>query len=376
MSDIQTLTAAVEEVGQKSAEKIKQLESRVGRLDAGFTELAQKSTGMPGVVGVVHSGPVSGGLANMLQKDEGLQAMREGRSKSAILKLDGGVDMLIKTLVGDVASSVNDLYPVRPDRAPSIYNDSRMMLPLIGMMPRIQVASGSFEYVSLDSGYTNDGGYQTTQGAIKPETALPMELLSANIATITTTLPVSEQVLADAPVLQQFIVSKLTYQVLLKLEFEIIQGVGGTGQIDGLINMGVPYVQSSTVDAADAIGGAAANMQAIGWMPSAVLLHPTTWHRIRSTRIDSGTGEYLVGTWAESAPPNIWGVPVIATPNMPTDKAVVVDMNQVALLNRQNVVFEFGYIDDQFIRNVRTARAELRAGLMVAAPSAVQVLDI
>lgn len=351
-------------------------ERKFRELQDELTDMAQKSGGYVGLSTKTGPNDVSK-LHQMLRSDEGLKAMREGRSRGAMLNVPGGVGLLLKsTIVGDVESSTTDLFPVQPQRAGGIYNDVRQPLPLLAAMPRMAVQSGSFEYVSIDSAYTDDADYQEQQGQAKAETAIPTELLTANIATIATTLPVSEQVLADQAGLSSFIASKLSYQVLLKLESELINGTGGTGRIAGLLNLGAAFVASSNADTADAIGECIAEVQTLGWMPGAVLMHPRTWQQIRSIRVDAGVGEYLAGGWATPAAPSIWNVPVIACPSMPTNRVIVMDLNQVMLLDRQNVNFQFGYVDQQFVQNLRTARAELRAGLMVAAPSAVQVLTI
>lgn len=383
MSSIEQIATAVEQFTKKSAAEIealkaenRELAEQHKSLAAAVIETAQRQSTPVLPTGVQRSGPGAGGLMQMLRDDEGLKALREQRTKSAMLTVPGGVGLLTKALVGDEASSVNDLYPVMPQRAPGIYNDQRAPVTLVSLMPRMTVGAGSFEYVSLDSSYTNDADYQVAQGDTKPETSLPMELLTANIATLAVTLPVSEQVLADAPALMAFINSKLSYSVLQKLEFEVVNGTGGTGKIDGLLHMGTTFTPVSDSEPADAIGQAIAELQTLGWVPGAVLLHPRTWHQIRSVRIDAGTGEYLAGGWDSPAAPNIWGTRVIVTPAMPETKAAVLDLNQVMLLDRQNVSLQFGYTDQQFVQNLRTARAEMRAGLMVAAPTAVQVMDI
>ncbi len=383
MSSIEQIASAVEQFTKKSAAEIEALKQDNRELTEGYKslsaamiEVAQKQAPSPFAAGPVSTGPKVGRLMDLLTKDEGLQALRENRTKSAMLTVQGGIELLTKTVVGDEASSVNDLYPVLPQRAPGIYNDQRAPVTLVSIMPRMSVSSGSFEYTSLDSSYTDDADYQVAQGDLKAETSLPMELLTANIATLAVTLACSEQVLADAPALMAFIGSKLSYSVLQKLEYEVINGTGGSGKINGLLNMGTTFTPVSDSEPADAIGQAIAELQTLGWVPGAVLLHPRTWHQIRSVRINAGLGEYLAGGWDSPAPPNIWGTRVIATPAMPETKAVVLDLNQTMLLDRQNVSFDWGYVSDQFSRNIRTARVEMRAGLMVAAPTAVQVMSI
>jgi HK97 family phage major capsid protein len=102
-------------------------------------------------------------------------------------------------------------------------------------------------------------------------------------------------------------------------------------------------------------------------------MHPARWQSMRSER-SSDDSHYIAGSWATPAPPTMWNVPVILTPGIDQDRAIVIDAGQLAILDRQAVTFEFGRVNDQFNRNLVTARAELRAGLMVGSPSAVQLL--
>lgn len=371
MSDIvEIVKKGLNDLDGKYAAKMANLEDMV-------RDVAQQQSHVPGLSAKTGPGAAGNSIARLLADSESLKALRERKSRSAIVTADVGLDLLVKTaLVGDVASSTTDLYPVMPQRAPGIYNDQRQPLTLIDNLPRLPVNSGSFEYVSIDAAYTDDADYQVNQGDAKAETSLPLELLTANIATVAVTLPCSNQVLADQPALSAFIGSKLSYQVLLKLESEVINGTGGTGKIDGLIHMGSVFVPSSNADAAEAIGEAIAELQTLGWQAGAILLHPRTWQQLRSVRVDAGAGQYLAGGWATPAAPSIWNVPVIATAAMPAGKAVALDLTQVTLLDRQSVTYELGYINDMFQRNQTLCRVEARAGLMVAAPSAVQVFDV
>ncbi len=369
MSDIfDTVKKGLEAIEAKFDSKYRELQAQV-------IDTAQRQTGHPGVS--TKTGPAaSGSIARLLEGSESLQALRERKSKSAIVTADFGLDVLVKTaLTGDIQSDT-DQYPGQAFRDQRIANDRRAPLSLIERMPRIPVNSGSFEFVQISSSYADDAAYQLVEGAAKHETAMPVELQTATVATIATVLPVSEQALSDNGNLAQFISSKLSYQALVKLQHEVINGAGGAGEISGLLTEGTPYVPTSGNEASDSVGELAAYMMSLGWTPNVVLLHPSTWHAIRSVRVDAGTGLYLAGGWDMPPQPSIWGVPVIATPAMPTTKCIVADTTQLALLDRQGVSFDFGYVNDQFARNMRTARAELRAGLAVFSPTAVQVFDI
>lgn len=353
--------------------EVGELKGQLNDLTDNIRELAQKSAagyeGMPSKRQAV--------IKSALNDSAELQAMREGRARSAIIKADAGIGEILKAVVGDAGGVGDDPYAVETSRFAGMGNDARAPLPLLSLLPRLPVSTGSFEYISLDADYADAADYQVAQGDAKAVAALPTELLTANIATVAVTLPVSEQVLADSPALQRFIQSRLNYSVLKKLETELVGGVGGAGKIKGLLASGTAFTPAvGTTTPEDIAGEAVAHMQAIGWMPTAIVMHPVTFQKTRARRVDAGNGLYLAGSWAAVSPLRMWDIPVILSPAIAQNRALVVDTTQLVLLDRMNVVFEFGRSGTQFVENMVTARSELRAGLMVASPSAVQVLTI
>ena len=309
-----------------------------------------------------------------LADDAGIKAMANGTAREAVVKLDGGLSLLRKSLlVGDTAGTSEEGYNVQPMRDPRMAGDARRPLSLLDYLPSLRVTSNSFEFNRL-TGYTSNAGYQANEGAEKPEASIPTDLITANIATIANWVPASEQVLADVPALQQQVSSLLGYGVRAKLEAELIAGAGGSGQIAGFTAAAnhTAYTGASSNDTlADAVAKIEASMLAAGWRPNLVVVNPTDWRDARGERADSGAGLYVAGSWRDPAPPSIWGIPVIVNPNVSAGNVLVMDTTQVAVLNRQDVNVQVGRIDRQFVQNVVSIRAELRAGLAVFAPGAV-----
>lgn len=312
-----------------------------------------------------------------LANDAGIKAMANGQSREAIVKLDGGLSLVKSTIVGDTAGTSEEGYNVAPQRDPRLANDPRRPLSLLDYLPSLRVTSNSFEFNKL-SGYTANAGYQTSEGAEKPEAAIPTDLVTANIATIANWVPASEQVLADVPALQQQVSSLLAYGVRAKLESELIVGAGGAGQIGGLTDSGnfTAYTGAASGDSlADAVAKIEATMLAAGWRPNLIVVHPDDWRDARRERADAGAGVYVAGSWRDPAPASIWGIPLITNPAVTAGNILMMDTTQVAVLNRQDVSVQLGRINDQFTRNVVTVRAELRAGLAVFAPGGVMYGD-
>lgn len=262
---------------------------------------------------------------------------------------------------------------VQAQRDNGIYANPRRTLRLLDVLRRLPVSSNAFEYHRL-SGYTNAASYQTAEGVQKPEGSVDTSLQTAKIHTIAHFLPVSKQLLDDQPALQQQLDDLFRYGVIDKLENAIINDTGGS-EIDGLINSGTSFMHTNGADAADRISEAAAYLESIGWNASAVVINPTDWHHLRTTK-GAGDGQYMVGTWNMPAQPTMWGLPVVASAAMPATQAIVMDGSQVLLLDRMQPQVSMGFDGNDFTSNRMTLLAELRAGLAVVSPTAVQVLEL
>ncbi|HEV8077333.1 MAG TPA: phage major capsid protein [Marinobacter sp.] len=340
----------------------------VKSLQAQFVDLAQQQTS---AFGMVNAGPVSA-LDSVLKSTE-LSALRNRTTKSALMPFTASVTELRKSVVGDAGGVGDSPLSVQAQRANGVFNDARRNISLLDLIPRVQVASNSFEFVQLD-GFANAAGYQLAEGDVKAEQTLPTAVITAPIVTVAITIPASEQVIADSPMLGQFLNSKLTFGVLEKMERELIAGAGTAGTMTGLYTQATLFTQTVSIAPADAIGEALAQLEINGWQGNAIVLHPTDWQAIRSER--NAGGEYVATGWNSPAAPNVWGVSVVTSSAMTVGTALVMDAGQVALLDRMSPRFEIGRVNSQFNENMLTMRAEVRGGIAVFSPSAVLKLTL
>lgn len=114
-----------------------------------------------------------------------------------------------------------------------------------------------------------------------------------------------------------------------------------------------------------------------GYSNLLVLMNPLKWHQLRTERAEDGDGQYLVGSWATPATPTMWEAPVATSSSMPTDQALVIDVQKVRLLDREqpSVLISSEHADN-FTRNLVTILAELRAGLAVFDSGAVGLVEL
>lgn len=302
-------------------------------------------------------------------KSAQIDDLRNRSAKVARIPLNS---VSIKSLVND-SSAGNTQFSTQAQRFDGIGNDPRRKLSLLDVIPSLPVVAGSFEYIALD-GFTSAAAYQLTQGSKKAVQTTPTEVKTANIATIAVTQKASTQVLSDAPSLQNYLQSRMTFDVASKLEAELIGGTAGAGKITGLSAQSTAFTAVAAVAVADQIGEAISQLDADGWNADVIVMSPAQWNAIRSER--STDGIYLAGSWNNPAAANVWGVPVITSSSIAADEILVLDSQQLLLLDRQQPVFEIAYSGTDFEENLLSMRAELRCGLAVLAPSAVLKITI
>lgn len=304
-----------------------------------------------------------------LHDNPALQAMRDGNSRAAIIPIAGSIKA---ALTGDTGS---EKYTVPPQYQPGLFGWGRRALGLLDLLPKIVVHGGSFQYNRVGSAFAHASAIQAKQGDAKASQTIPVDLVTANIATIAAIAAASEQVLSDEPTLAGRVQELLMYGARQKLEAELVAGTSGTGKITGLVASGTAFTAATGEAPIDRISECAASLASAGWNPSAIVMHPSDWHAIRTTKA-STSGVYLAGTYAEPAQPSVWGLPVVQSAALTAGSAIVMDAQQVALLDRQQVVVDLGRMGDDFGNNIVRLRCELRAGLAVFAPSAVQIVDL
>lgn len=367
-ADIESINNSLRDVGSQLKAHHREREEQSARLQ----HLEQVSATMRNESGGRHVGGTDC-LRSFLDSGQ-LQAMRDGQPTTGRVALP---DLSIRAaLTNDgrgVTGSTN--YNVNPERADGIFNDPRRGLVLLNSLPVLPVTTGTFEFMQL-SGYTNSAAVQVKEGDLKAEANITTAIATANIATIAHWVRASLQVLQDAPALEQRLNDLLIYGVLAKLESEVINGVGGTGKILGLKTQATVFTPPTGLAVADRIGAAATGLASAGWNANLIVLNPADWFAVTSERAD-GDGQYVMGSPRDPAPPSLWNVPVALTPSLAAGTALVLDVNQTALLDRMQAVAVASREDGaNLTSNLVTLLAELRAGLAVFAAGAVQQVDL
>lgn len=269
--------------------------------------------------------------------------------------------------------------------APFVQNDVQpgLSVPLLqreitvlDLIPRTPTTSDAIEYVQEDT-FTNSAAptaeatATTGTSGTKPESTLAYSTKTALVKTIPHWIPVTNRMLADAPAMRGIIDNRLLLGLELTLESQIITGDGTGENFTGILgNAGINVQGIGTDNQMDALFKGRTLVRTTGKSrPTGIVLNPADWQDIRLARENVSTatqGQYLMGPPSMVGPSTLWGLPVVESEGIAAGTGLVGDFAMGAMLfDREQAQIRVGLINDQFIRNMQTILAELRAALVV-----------
>jgi HK97 family phage major capsid protein len=186
------------------------------------------------------------------------------------------------------------------------------------------------------------------------------------VRTVAHWIPASRQVLADAPMLQGHIENRLLYGLKLEEERQLLDGDAGAGELHGLIIQASAFNAGSTNQTAlDTLAKAANQLSVNNYEPSGFILHPTDWLNCRLAK--DTTGRYILGDPAVSGLPQLWGLPVVATPSMTLGRFMCLDAPRTGYIaDREDAIVRISEnVNDHFVRNMIAILCEERLAMVV-----------
>lgn len=215
------------------------------------------------------------------------------------------------------------------------------------------------------------------EGTMKPESLLEFGTQVLNIGTIAHWIQVSNQVLADMPMLASYIESRLAYGIRYKLEYFVINGhVPAAGQpknFSGLMEAGnyVTVTTGANDTALDVLNKAKYKAAASFIQPECYILNPQDWGAIE--RLKGADGHYLIGVpTGTGVQAFLWGLPVRFSPVQAAEKFWCGNLSiGFDGYIREDVDTQVSLEDgDNFRKNLATVRSEMRAAGGVIVPDA------
>jgi HK97 family phage major capsid protein len=231
-------------------------------------------------------------------------------------------------------------------------SDIDRRFPLFGLVGTEQVSSGAFEYIQIA---WTDAAAVVAEGALKPEATMTETLTPGTVDTIAHWVKVTRQALEDGDRLRSVIDGKLSLGVARAQHKQITDAMAAA---TGVAN----------VDSEDMLGGirqAVGVVEAAGWTPNAVLLHPTDYAVLDVAALHATTDM--------SRRSEVWGLRVVPNPTGTAGKAIVGDFTQaVTRFTRTGIsVYATDSHADTFVHNIITILAEARSSAIVSDKTAM-----
>ena len=312
------------------------------------------------------------------------QLLRGRREREVLVPLTG---KQIKALVETKAVPTIGTGVIEPQRIPGIVKVTEFdQLRLRDILDVQQTSKPVVNWVREES-FTRSAD-PVAHGALKPEGSKEYSLQSAEVVTIAAWIPVHDQMLDDWPALQGEINTNLIYDLEKRLEELVCWGDGvglnflgffadplvwACGQMD-LVG-GTRVVASDTT--IDIVRRGITDVRVAGYSPNGVLMHPYDWEDV--VLLKATDNQYIWSVITERGVSRLWSLPVVETEacqdftgaETEARNLLVGDFTRGATLwDRMQSTVSVGWQNDQFVRNMRTILAELRAAWAIRRPGA------
>lgn len=287
------------------------------------------------------------------------------------------LDMAKKALVYSATGVGGPL--IQNDVLPGVYAQLQREMTLLDLIPTARTTSNTVEYVTET--WTNaaatvaEASNTTGTTGKKAEGAITWTTNTSAVRTVAHWVPITNQMLSDAPAVEAIINARLLLGLSLTLESQIATGDGNSPNMEGLLQNTSVQVQAKSTDSEqDAILKAITKVRVTGnARPGAIVLHPNDFQAIRLARENVATatlGAYLMGPPSQSGPVTLWGLPIVQSQAITENTGLVGAFENCMLFEREGAMISTGTIDDQFTRNMRTILAEARAAFAIFRPTA------
>jgi HK97 family phage major capsid protein len=278
---------------------------------------------------------------------------------------------------------------VPPQYEPGVVSKLFEPLGVSEVFGQSQTTASQIRYVN--EGTATSGAAGVAEAAVKPESTIAMSEVVEAVRKIATVLPVSDELLEDAPSIQSYLNGRLTLFVRIEEERQLLRGAGsGSNELLGLFNrtggqaIGL-YTRLAADDNAVALARVLANTAGSSFLqPDTIIMHPTNWLTTRLLRDGTGgtagqfygggpfTGAYgndgAVGMFGQT----LWNTRVVLSTVVGSGTALVGNFGQGAHIWRKGgVSVEASNSHDTFfVKNLNMLRAEERLALGLYRPSA------
>ncbi len=244
-------------------------------------------------------------------------------------------------------------------------------LTLADLFAQGQASGGTIRYLKVTT-RTPPTETLTSEGAEKPGAEFAFDDATATLSKLAAFIPISEEMIEDAPYVKSYIDENLPLMVEQSLETKL-----ATALYAGAGLTAAPATLSGGSNGFDAIAAGINALQTQDFFqPDGLFIHPNDYWALRIDK-DDNDGYYGSGPWAGPSA-NPWGLRTVVSASATAGSPIVGAFKQGAQLWRKGGtrLEASNSHDDYFRKNLVALRAELRYALTIYYSQAFAVVDV
>ena len=291
----------------------------------------------------------------------------EAISKLAKGETRENVRFTVTKAVGDMAISTNTTGQIpQADRNPMIGDVKERMVTLLDLVTVGSIGSNVKEWVYV-TGEEGAAG-STAEGAIKNQIDFDLVVGSNKVEKITAYVVVTDEMLEDVEGITSLIQNKLTTKVRLALEQGVYDGDGASPNLEGIVTVAPVFAAgtfAASVDNANEVDVLAVAQNQIELAncpaPTAIFMNPSDVTSLLLQKVSSTDKRYIERLQLIAGTLSFDGVPVVKSTMVPAGDFLMGDFTKANLDFKKSFSVEIGHNADNFVKNFKTIRGEVRA---------------
>jgi HK97 family phage major capsid protein len=304
----------------------------------------------------------------------GEQFIKSDAWAQAVANGGGKARMEVKAAIVNATGQNQPL--VQDQRLPGIIQVPNRVFTIRDLLPVGQTSSNLIQFTK-ENVFTNNAGPQYSspnyENVTKPESSITFTIDNAPVVTLAHWIPISKQVLDDAPQLQSYVNTRLMYGLKLEEEDQLLNGSGVAGNLKGLLTSGNnrAYDRAQTGDTMiDTLRRSITQAQLSEYPVDGIVLNWEDWEEIELTKATDG--QYIMANPLALAGPTLWGRRVVPTNAIAQGTFLTGAFGMGAQIwDRQQASVQISFEDGtNFVKNMATLLAEERLAFTVYRPQA------
>lgn len=296
----------------------------------------------------------------VLENKEAISKIAKGESRE-------NVRFTVNKAVGDMSLSGNTTGQIpQADRNPVIGDVNERAVTLLDLVSSGSIGSNIKEWVYV----ANEEGAaaSTAEGAIKNQIDFELIVGSNKVEKVTAYIVATDEMLEDVEGVVSLVNNKLTTKVRLALEKYVYDGDGVSPNLEGISTVAPTFAAGAfagIVDNANNVDVLAVAQNQIELadcaMPTAIFMNPSDVTSLLLEKVSSIDKRYIERLQMIAGTLSFDGVPVVKSTMVPAGEFIMGDFTKANVDYKKGFTVEIGYNADNFVKNFKTIRGEVRA---------------